>query len=427
MMDNTTPPPPHTFRTVAGRPNIYEQQARNNRATVLLFVAYVILFGLTGAGIDLSMSERFGSGLLLSVFTIPIMILMVGYALWKMFRAMALRAGWGFSSLEDDFLPTLVLSVASIAIVIGMFFLWLIVETAYMHHRSGGPLTEFDKFVVEGSRVYFSLPYGTMAGVLFGVVSAVWGYYKGTSAIVSLSELAPPNPEQFHDRQFINVVEEMSIASGVARPHAYVLDDEDPNAFSIGTSSRGSCVVVTTGLLNTLDRDELQAVVAHEISHIRNHDTRVMTLVSILFGSILFLTSLARRGSLFGAVLRRKKLSMFGGVASLVLTVVWLLTVLFAPLVAKLLAPAVSRNREYLADASAAELTRNPEALVKALQRLENASAATESVKSALEHLCVVDPHARPINQKEGFWANLLSTHPPMKRRLIYLRAMAYQ
>lgn len=221
----------------------------------------------------------------------------------------------------------------------------------------------------------------------------------------------------------LNVVAEMSIASGQPHPAVYVIPDHDPNAFATGKDPRNSSIAVTEGLLSILNRDELQGVVAHEMSHIRNYDIRLMTVIAALMGAVLLLSDWAGRSMRFGGRRRSKSSGQLAGL----LFVLWLVGIILAPIIGQMMAMAVSRKREFLADASAAELTRNPAALADALQKLEMASEPTASIKRGAAHLCIVDPLGRKLNSKVGFTAELFGTHPPIQQRITALRAMAYQ
>ena len=232
------------------------------------------------------------------------------------------------------------------------------------------------------------------------------------------------------ERQFENVVEEMAIAAGVPKPKLYVVPDADPNAFVTGTAPLEAHLAVTQGLLSVLTRDEMQAVVAHELGHVKNEDTKLMTLVAGLAGAILLIRDGVGRS--FRTTGRLAGRSRGGGKKGgnpliLVLIVVYVLSWILAPLIARLLATAVSRKREYLADAMAAQFTRNPGALADALDKIEKHHAPTTALKSGVAHLCIVDPTGRLANQREGWLADLFGTHPPMPIRVARLRAMAFQ
>jgi len=225
-------------------------------------------------------------------------------------------------------------------------------------------------------------------------------------------------------------VDEMAIASGLPRPKAFIIPDDDPNAFATGRDPAHASIAVTDGLLRTLNREELQGVVAHEMGHIRNLDIRLMTVVAALVGAVLLLADWSGRALRFGGGGSRGRSNRDkdgGGGLGLLFFVVWIVAMAVAPVVGRLLATAVSRRREYLADATAAELTRNPLGLAGALEKIEAASAPTPSVKHGSAHLCIADPLGRQIDNHDGRWADLWATHPPMAKRIAALKAMAYQ
>ena len=239
--------------------------------------------------------------------------------------------------------------------------------------------------------------------------------------------LEPVKPEE---KVFVNVVEEMAIASGLPRPTVWIVPDNDPNAFATGTDDKHAHVAVTEGLLAMLNRDELQAVVAHEMAHIRNHDVKLMTLLAALVGVLALIADGTWRVLWFGGGRRSRGGSGKkggGGALVAVILVLWVISVILAPVVSRLLALGVSRKREYLADATAAQFTRNPAALASALRTIENAAAPTKSIKRGTAHLCIADPLGRRLTHKEGFVAGLFGTHPPMGVRVARLKAMAFE
>jgi heat shock protein HtpX len=296
----------------------------------------------------------------------------------------------------------------------------------------------FDAFYVGAAGGY--VPIGTIAALGVGSASALASYYNGDRAVLAATAAAPveevaagaSDVDKLKLRQLENVVDEMAIAAGLPRPRVYIVPDLDPNAFATGRGPERSSIAVTRGLLDTLDREELQGVVAHEMSHIRNLDIRVMTIVAALVGAIVLLSDWARRGMRWGVGSSRRGGGRGDGkgVAGVLFLVIWLVAIILAPLVAHVLAMMVSRRREYLADASGAELTRNPIGLARALEKLENAAAPTASVKRGSAHLCIADPlgpRVNNVNNKQGFWADLFASHPPMSARIAALKAMAYE
>lgn len=242
--------------------------------------------------------------------------------------------------------------------------------------------------------------------------------------------IQPATPEQ---QQLVNVVEEMAIASGLPKPRIWVVPDDDPNAFATGRDAASASIAVTEGLLKRLSRDELQAVVAHEMAHVRNLDVRLMTLLAGMVGAIALMSdglgrSLGRGGiQRGGGAAGRRGSGKGGGSLALIILVLWVLTLVIAPIVSRLLAMAVSRKREYLADATGAQLTRNPMALASALEKLESATAPTGSITRGAAHLCIVDPAPGTLAAKEGVVADFFGSHPPIRQRIIRLQGMAYQ
>jgi heat shock protein HtpX len=241
--------------------------------------------------------------------------------------------------------------------------------------------------------------------------------------------IEPATPEQ---KQLVNVVEEMAIASGLPKPRVWVVPDDDPNAFATGRDEQSASIAVTQGLLATLSRDELQGVVAHEMAHVRNLDVRLMTLLAGMVGAIALMSDgmgrMLRSGSRVGGRSGGRGGGKGGGnPLGLVVLVLWLLTLVAAPVVARILAMSVSRKREFLADASAAQYTRNPMALASALEKLSAATAATRSITRGAAHLCIVDPSPGLLSSREGFLADVLASHPPIRQRIIRLQGMGYQ
>ncbi len=242
--------------------------------------------------------------------------------------------------------------------------------------------------------------------------------------------IEPATPEQ---KQLVNVVEEMAIASGLPKPRVWVVPDEDPNAFATGRDAQSASIAVTEGLLATLSRDELQGVIAHELAHVRNLDVRLMTLLAGMVGAIALMSDgmgrTLRVGGRTGSRLGGRSGGGKGGgnPLALVVLVLWLLTLIVAPVVSRILAMSVSRKREFLADATGAQLTRNPMALATALEKLSGATAATRSITRGAAHLCIVDPSPGFLSSREGFLADVLASHPPIRQRIIRLEGMGYQ
>lgn len=231
------------------------------------------------------------------------------------------------------------------------------------------------------------------------------------------------------EQRLLNVVEEMAIASGLPRPRVFVVPDPDPNAFATGIEPGKACVAVTQGLLQRLDRDELQAVVAHEMAHVRNFDTRLMTLLAAMVGAIALMSDGTGRILRYGNISGRggSRGGRGGNPLAIVVLVLWVLTLILAPIISRLLAMAVSRKREYLADATGAQLTRNPLALAGALEKLAAASEPTRAITRGAAHLCIVDPSPSQLSTREGLVGDVFASHPPIRLRIARLRGMGYQ
>lgn len=305
--------------------------------------------------------------------------------------------------------------------------------------RSAGILAGFIVFVtflgigadmfLYGAGASPGLPILTVGALFFGGGSALWALKGGDRAVLDSTHARPLDRSDPRQKVLDNVVEEMAIAAGLPKPAVYLVPDPDPNAFATGSGPEKSSIAVTAGLLEALNREELQAVVSHEMSHVKNYDVRVMTLVAALVGSVLLLSDWGRRGLYWGGGSRSDDDGDRGGSGGLGIAffVVWVLSLILAPIIAQIVALSVSREREYLADASGAELTRNPLALASALEKIDAAAAPTQSIKQGVAHLCIEDPRGRAVNRREGAFANLFATHPPIEKRIAILKEMAYQ
>ncbi len=274
------------------------------------------------------------------------------------------------------------------------------------------------------------LPFGTLLALAIASGQAWWGLRFGDRAVLAAAGARPVSSSTTdpQEKQLFNIVDEMRIASGLPFPKVYIIPDSDPNAFATGMDPHHASVAVTKGLLDKLNREELQGVIAHEMSHVRNLDIRVMTTIAALAGAVVLLSDWSARAMRFGGSGGgggRK--SKGGGGLAVVFFVIWIITVILAPIIAQLLALAVSRQREYLADATGAELTRNPGGLASALKKIEMSVAPTQAIKRGTAHLCIADPLGRKIDLRQDFLGDLLATHPPMHLRISKLNQMAYQ
>lgn len=254
------------------------------------------------------------------------------------------------------------------------------------------------------------------AGMLVAVVLAVlgaWGSYYYSDRIVLSISGAQPAPRDLYPHLY-NAAEGLAIAAGIPVPRLYLIGDTAPNAFATGRDPQHAAIVVTTGLLDKLDRLELEGVLAHEMAHIQNYDIRLSTVAAVLVGVIALLSDWFLRSMRWG---RRRGSRQSGGGLLLLLGLV---LALVAPLAAQLLRLAVSRNREYLADASGAMLTRYPEGLATALEKISADPEPLEVANKATAHLYIINP----LREWGGWANNLFNTHPPVEERVRRLRAM---
>ena len=266
-------------------------------------------------------------------------------------------------------------------------------------------------------------PLRALAGLAFalviGVVAGLISYYAGDKMVLAASRAR----EITHDDApvLFNVVEEMSIAAGLPMPKVFIVDDTAPNAFATGRDPEHAIVAVTSGLLEKLDRDELQGVIAHEMSHVANFDIRYSMLVGILVGTTVLISDFFLRGLWFGGGSGGGRRGGDGGnQLQIIMMLIAIVLAVLAPLFARLLQLSISRQREFLADATAVRLTRNPKGLADALQKISGDKEVLEAANRATAHLYI----ANPIKKFEKRSKGLFSTHPPIEERIQILRAI---
>lgn len=258
---------------------------------------------------------------------------------------------------------------------------------------------------------YLSLAIATV----FSVAMALFGYYGGDKVALLT---AGAKPLQKSDSPYLyNMVENLCIASGLPLPKIYLMDDQAINAFATGRDPRHSSIAVTAGAINKLENEELEGVIAHELSHIKNYDIRLMMIVIVLVGIIALLSDWFLRFRLLG---RKSDSNNGGGQLGLIIMVVGLVLLILSPLIAQLIKLAVSRRREYLADASGALMTRYPEGLARALEKINQDPAILDHANNATAHLYI----ANPFKGSRKFLTGLFSTHPPIEDRVKKLRTM---
>ena len=271
-------------------------------------------------------------------------------------------------------------------------------------------------FIPDGGGIF-----GISIAIIVWTVLAIISVTAGSSLVLSVSKAKEVTPEVH--QQLFNVVEEMKIAAGLPKmPKVYIIDSPALNAFATGKDPQNSAVAVTAGLLSKLNRDELQGVIGHEMSHILNRDTKFMTYAAVMLGTIVIISEIFIKGMWFsGGGRRYGSRSRSSGQAQLIFLVIAIIFAILAPIMARLLYFALSRKREYLADASSARLTRYPEGLASALEKIGDCRYDLHSANKVTAAMYI----ANPLKKKGMKLSDLTSTHPPISERIRILRGMA--
>ncbi len=263
-------------------------------------------------------------------------------------------------------------------------------------------------------------PAGAVIALVFSGAMAFASYWKADSIALAVSRAKPADPQQY--QRLHNLVEGLCIAAGLPKPRVYVVDDPAPNAFATGRNPKHAAIAVTTGLLEKMNRVELEGVIAHELSHVRNYDILVSTLAVTLVGSIALLTNFGMRMMWWNGGRVRRDGDRDGGNPIALLGLVLLI---FAPIVAKAMQAAVSRRRETLADVSACQMTRYPPGLISALEKLRDDTTVTHSATTATAHLWIEQPMSGVGDAgKFGRLNRMFDTHPPLEERIALLREL---
>jgi len=258
---------------------------------------------------------------------------------------------------------------------------------------------------------------GVVLAVVVSMGMAAAGYYSSDKVVLAISRARPVTKDEYP--YLYNVVEGLAIAAGLPAPRCYVIDDTAPNAFATGRNPEHAVICVTTGILEKLNRVELEGVIAHEMSHIKNLDIRLQTVVVVMAGVVALLSDWMLRSFLWGGR-RRGRDSRGGGGAGAILILVGLALAVLSPLIATIIQLAVSRKREFLADASGAMLTRYPAGLASALRKISADTEPLEAANKATAHLYIVNP----LKNIKGTVNKLFSTHPPIEERIAALEKM---
>jgi heat shock protein HtpX len=257
----------------------------------------------------------------------------------------------------------------------------------------------------------------TVLALVLGSLSGVATYFGGDKLVLTAS--GAHKVDEASAPQLLNVVREMAIAANVPMPAVYIIDDSAPNAFATGRDPQHASVAVTSGLLDKLDREELQGVLGHELSHVRNFDIRFTLVVAVMVGAIAILADFFLRFTFWGGG-RRSSNREGGGGAQAIIFVIAIVLAILAPIIARFIQLAVSRQREYLADASSVELTRNPYGLERALSKISGDKEVLEVANRGTQHMYFTNP----IKKFEQRSSGLMSTHPPILDRINRLREL---
>jgi heat shock protein HtpX len=286
---------------------------------------------------------------------------------------------------RDSVLLTIVVSVVLFALIVSISFIW------------------------DPSSVYIMVPVGVLLTFIYTWIS----YQYGDRVVLRSTNAQPAKGARY---LYLNdTVEGLAIGAGIPKPDVYIMSSRELNAYATGKDPEHASIAVTQGILENLDRQELEGVIAHEISHIENRDVQFMTLVAVLVGLAGILSHMILRSYRWGGRSRRDRDK--GGSIEIILVAVGFLLAIFAPILTRLVQLAVSRRREYLADASAAELTRYPDGLADALEKLSKFNKGDMKVSESVSHLFISDPNRSALDA-------IYSTHPPIEERIRRLRAM---
>jgi len=257
---------------------------------------------------------------------------------------------------------------------------------------------------------YYQSPAILYIAIFFAVFMNIYSYWFSDRQVLSMTNARPASKEEFFD--FYTVTENLSITAGVQMPKLYVVEDPSPNAFATGRNEKHAVVCATTGLLAMMDRSELEGVIAHELSHVRNRDILLMTVAVVLAGFIAIIADIFLRMSFWGG--NRDDNNRGSGI----LLILGIVALILAPIAAQLIQLAISRRREFLADASGALLTRYPEGLASALQKIEDYAHPMRKVSHATAHLFISDPYGEKAGKKSDWINRMFSTHPPTEARI---------
>jgi len=265
--------------------------------------------------------------------------------------------------------------------------------------------------------VFMALDFGSMAiiiALIFSVGSAWGSYYYSDKIILSMNKARPATKEE--NLKLVNILDSLMVSAGLEhKPALYVVEDSQPNAFATGRDPKHSVICVTTALLEKLDYYELEGVIAHELGHIKNYDIRLSAIVTVMVGFVVMLSDMFSRALFWGGARDRNNDSK----GNVILMIIGLIFLILSPIFGKLMQLAVSRKREFLADATAVEFTRNPDGLISALQKLSSDPNELETANNSTAHMYIVNPFRKDaVNSKKKKTSNVWSTHPSTADRI---------
>ncbi len=292
--------------------------------------------------------------------------------------------------------------------VIFAFFLVFVFSAVYVLTNAFGYYMGYQP----GGFGYFGI-----ALIISGISSFV-SYYYSDKIVLGISGARPATPQE--DKLFTQVAENICIGAGIPKPRLYVIEDSAPNAFATGRSPEHAVVCITTGLLDKLNRTELEGVVAHEITHIQNYDIRLMSVVSVMVGLVALLGDWFVRATWFGGRRRDDR----EGDAGAIFMVLGIVFAILSPIIATLIQLAISRRREFMADAGSVEITRQPQGLISALKKISADTEPLEAANKATAHMYIVNPFKGGTNKAISTFAGLFNTHPPIADRIKALQNM---
>jgi len=276
--------------------------------------------------------------------------------------------------------------------------------------------------------LYLDYRYGANGGysivlMIFALIIAVavsfWSYYGSDKLVLKLTRARQLQRDQ--NPKVYYMVEGLSIAAGLPMPKVYIIEDNGMNAFATGRNPSNGIIVLTSGLIDNLSDSELKGVIAHELSHIKNYDILLGTIIVALVGMIAIISNIILRGFIFGGGRRKSARSSGGGILSIIFLILGLILIIISPIIATIIKLAISRSREYLADSNSALITRYPAGLANALRKI-SARGKIKAANNAMAHLFIANPFG--IKQK-NFLSNLFNTHPPAEERIRRLENMA--